>query len=402
MAVHHWRDISWPAFRALPADRLIAVLPLGALEAHGPHLPLGTDIIIAESMARAGAVRLAGRGFEVALLPALPVAPAPFAAAHAGTLDTPPSATSDLVAAIARNAHRSGVRATVIANAHHDPAHVRAIRAAVRDVETTLPGTVIFPDLTRRRWADRLTDEFRSGACHAGRYESSIVLACEPALVDHDRLKRLPPNPQSLVDAIGRGQGTFAEAGGPDAYFGWPAEATAGEGREIIERLGAIIEEAVLEAITPNENWNGSDITPDRAAFAIVNPPSLGRPVGFSHSVVVPAGWQSVHVAGQTAAGAGGTDPSGAFAGEFGAALGKVIEVVRAAGGTPAHIARMTIYVTDLQEYRASRARLADVWRTHMGTHYPAMALVEVSGLVDAGAAVEIQADAFVPARDRG
>src|SRR5688572_28706086 len=89
MAVHEWRSMSWPAFRALPPDRLIAVLPLGALEAHGPHLPLGTDIVIAEAMARAGAERLARRGFDVVLLPALPVSPAPFAAAFAGTVDTP-------------------------------------------------------------------------------------------------------------------------------------------------------------------------------------------------------------------------------------------------------------------------------------------------------------------------
>jgi enamine deaminase RidA (YjgF/YER057c/UK114 family) len=69
---------------------------------------------------------------------------------------------------------------------------------------------------------------------------------------------------------------------------------------------------------------------------------------------------------------------------------------VRAAGGDAGDIARMTIYVTDMAAYRASRARLAEVWRQSMGTHYPAMALVEVSGLVDHGALVEIQADAVL------
>jgi creatinine amidohydrolase len=107
----------------------------------------------------------------------------------------------------------------------------------------------VFPDLTRRRWAERLTDEFRSGACHAGRYEGSMVLAERPDLVRRELMTTLAANPRSLVEAIQRGDRTFADAGGADAYFGFPAEATAEEGREIIETLGKILEESVLEAI---------------------------------------------------------------------------------------------------------------------------------------------------------
>ena len=86
MPVHHLAALSWPAFRELASDRLIAVLPLGAIEAHGPHLPLGTDIVIAEAMANKGAELLHARGFDVVILPALPAAPAPFAAEFAGTV----------------------------------------------------------------------------------------------------------------------------------------------------------------------------------------------------------------------------------------------------------------------------------------------------------------------------
>jgi enamine deaminase RidA (YjgF/YER057c/UK114 family) len=129
----------------------------------------------------------------------------------------------------------------------------------------------------------------------------------------------------------------------------------------------------------------------------IVNPVEVGRPRGFSHGVLVQAGARLLFVAGQTAA-----DPSGAvidadFASQFDAALKRVVQVVRAAGGDPNHIARMTIYVTDLRVYRESRPQLAGVWKQHMGSHYPAMALVQVTGLVDEGATVEIQADAVVP-----
>jgi len=107
-------------------------------------------------------------------------------------------------------------------------------------------------------------------------------------------------------------------------------------------------------------------------------------------------------VAGQTAADEKGEIGQQDFVAEFSLALKKVIEVVRAAGGDPSHIARMTIYVTDMRAYIASRARLSDVWTSMMGRHYPAIALIEVSGLVDRGAKVEIAADAMLPPGPRG
>ena len=70
---------------------------------------------------------------------------------------------------------------------------------------------------------------------------------------------------------------------------------------------------------------------------------------------------------------------------------------MRAAGGRPDHVARLTVYVTDMEAYREARTRLGDVWRAAMGRHYPAMALVEVTALVDVGAVVEIEATAVLP-----
>ena len=247
--LHDLMELTWTAVRDLPAERTIAVLPAGAIEAHGPHLPLGTDVIIAEAMARAGGERLAARGLHVLMLPSLAFAPAPFASAFAGTLHTPAGATTAIVAGIASSLSTHGIRVMAIANAHHDPAQVQALRAAV-DEAAAAGSTLLFPDLTRRRWAERLTPEFRSGACHAGRYEGSIVLAERPDLVRSEVMATLAPNPQSLVDAIRRGDATFAAAGGAEAYFGFPAEATADEGRQIVATLGAILEEAVLEALS--------------------------------------------------------------------------------------------------------------------------------------------------------
>jgi creatinine amidohydrolase len=249
MPVHDLASLTWPAIRALEPDRTVAVLPTGAIEAHGPHLPLGTDVIIAEAMARAGAERLVGHGLEAVLLPALRFTAAPFASGFAGTIHTPPEATTMTVAGVARSLAEHGIRFLVLANAHHDPAHINALRAAVASVAKDGRATIIFPDLTRRRWAEKLTEEFRSGACHAGRYEGSIVLAEREELVRQDVMQTLPANPRSLVEAMRYGYATFTEAGGKDAYFGFPAEASAEEGRQIIDALGAIIETAVLEAM---------------------------------------------------------------------------------------------------------------------------------------------------------
>ena len=131
--------------------------------------------------------------------------------------------------------------------------------------------------------------------------------------------------------------------------------------------------------------------------FQPVNPPQLGAPRGYAHGLLVPAGARTLFVAGQTAANEHGQIGDVDFVAQFDAALGKVLAVVQAAGGCPEHVARMTVYVTELDTYLARRAALGDIWKRRMGSHYPAMALVEVSRLVDAGASVEFEAIAAIP-----
>lgn len=143
--------------------------------------------------------------------------------------------------------------------------------------------------------------------------------------------------------------------------------------------------------------------------FAIVNPPELGTPRGFAHGLIAPAGGRLLFVAGQTAGNAALKGPrhdngprhdggiaASLFAQQFDDALARVLAVVRAAGGRPEQIARMTVYVTDIDAYRESRPALRDLWLRHMGSHYPAMALVAVTALVDEQAMVEIEATAVL------
>lgn len=131
--------------------------------------------------------------------------------------------------------------------------------------------------------------------------------------------------------------------------------------------------------------------------FAVINPAELGTPRGFAHGLLAPAHGRLLFVAGQTAAGPDGGAFTHTFVDQFEIALAKVLAVVRAGGGEGGHVARMTIYVTSMEEYRESRPALGGVWRRHMGTHYPAMAVVQVTALVDEGATVEIDATAVLP-----
>jgi creatinine amidohydrolase len=228
----------------------VAVLPVGALEAHGPHLPLATDVIIAEAMARAGARLVAAAGTDVVLLPALPYTAAPFAGSFAGTLSLPRATIARMVADIAAELARHGASCLALANAHLDPTHLGALADATNLVRQAGTPRMVHPDLTRKPWAARLTEEFKSGACHAGQYETSVVMAARPELVRDEVRSALPDNPRSLSRAIGEGHKTFEAAGGPEAYFGFPATATADEGRATIETLGQILAEAILDDVT--------------------------------------------------------------------------------------------------------------------------------------------------------
>jgi enamine deaminase RidA (YjgF/YER057c/UK114 family) len=126
----------------------------------------------------------------------------------------------------------------------------------------------------------------------------------------------------------------------------------------------------------------------------VINPDSLATPRGYSHGVRGHGDF--VFVAGQIGWNREGRMVSADFVAQFAQALENVLEVVWAAGGSPESVARMVVYVTDKQEYLQRVKQVGEAWRKHMGRHYPAMALVEVKGLLDPEARVEIEAIAIV------
>src|SRR5439155_19148675 len=132
---------------------------------------------------------------------------------------------------------RQGFRYICLANSHLEPAHVESIENARKEIESETGIKISFPDKRRRRWAARLTDEFRSGACHAGSYESSLVMAAAPKLVNEELRRQLPPVNISLFTAIKTGIDTFKAAGGDQAYFGAPVAASNEEGEASYQSL---------------------------------------------------------------------------------------------------------------------------------------------------------------------
>ena len=125
----------------------------------------------------------------------------------------------------------------------------------------------------------------------------------------------------------------------------------------------------------------------------LINPPELGKHSGYSQGVKTPAG-PLLFVSGQVAWDEQSRIVSTDFCEQFAKALSNTLAVVRAAGGRPESVARLTIYVLDRDEYIANAKEIGEAYRQQMGRHFPAMTLVEVKGLFEEGAKLELEATA--------
>jgi creatinine amidohydrolase len=223
-------DLTSPQLEKLDAP--VALWPVGAIEPHGPHAPLGTDTLISVGMCERAAARLQ----DAVVLPPLPYGVTRYGAAFAGAIGISEQTLRAMVLDVAESVAKNGFRRLVIVNNHFEPEHVATLRAAADEAGA------LYLDLVRRRNAQRLTDEFRRGSCHAGRYETSLVLADAPDLVE---TTQLPPNEVDMPAAIAAGRTDFLAMGMDRAYCGAPAEATAEEGRATFETLTDMLVELV-------------------------------------------------------------------------------------------------------------------------------------------------------------
>ena len=241
---------TWPEARKLFDERLVAIVPIGATEPHGPHLPLDTDVTIALAQSRQAAQKLSNEGLKAIVLPPVAFGVTHYTEGFEGRITIQPGTLWSLLEDIVESLQEQGIRRIVFSNAHLEPAHVKILKGVAGDYPevTARRAHVIYPDNTRRKWAATLGDEFKSGDCHAGRYESSIVLAADPEAVRESEREKLAPVKIDLIDKMKAGVSTFEAMGATQAYCGDPASASASEGTDLTDRLATMIVAYVREA----------------------------------------------------------------------------------------------------------------------------------------------------------
>ena len=235
-------ELPWTEVKRLAEEGAVALLPIGSTEAHGPHLPLNVDVIIAEAVCASAARELASRSIRTIIFPPVSYGLTDFAAAVRGTVSVAAEATCAYLAGVLGGIAAHGFRAVAAVNHHVEPAHFKVVHEAVKRAAAAHPSVkLLAPDHRRPPFVAELGAEFTGGGSHAGLYETSLMLAAAPHLVREDVRASLPSLEIDLPGAIKTGAKDFAGAGGPDAYFGAPAAATREEGERLLARLGAFV-----------------------------------------------------------------------------------------------------------------------------------------------------------------
>jgi creatinine amidohydrolase len=256
--MNSFQNLTWKEAGERLARGLVVILPVGSTEAHGPHLPLATDVIISVEMSRRAAAKLAARRIEAMVLPPVAYSVTDFSSDFSGSISIRKETAAALISDICVSLYKQGARLVAIANSHLEPEHVESINEAISRVERETGRSVAFPDKRRRRWAETLTEEFRRGDCHAGSYETSLVLAARPELVREEVRKSLERVTISIAEKIREGARTFNEAGGSEAYFGDPSAGSVEEGEKSYDALSDMMVTAVIETLEAIEMRTGS------------------------------------------------------------------------------------------------------------------------------------------------
>jgi creatinine amidohydrolase len=219
-----------------------ALVPVGSVEPHGPHLPLSTDTLLGETAARRACEALAAQGVTAVVAPSVGYGVTDFAEGFPGAVSIPAEVLTPLLRAIVQRLRADGWTHVCLVSNHLEPAHDAAVRAAV----TGVAGASVASPLTKR-WGRTLSDEFKRAECHAGRYETSLVLAADGRVAAG--WQALPKVGVNIATAIRDGGNRFRDIGMDRAYTGAPAEATREEGDALYGKLVAMIVGEVTEGI---------------------------------------------------------------------------------------------------------------------------------------------------------
>lgn len=252
---------TWPEAARLAADpRSVVLLPLGAIEQHGPHLPLLVDWLGAEELARRVAPLLRRAGYRPLLLPGLPYGASPLARGFAGTISLSQRTLVTVVSEILGALIGQGFRRFVLANYQADPAHLaalarikqvaerhRGVRVAFAGFAPTAraQAAMVNPRVLRLLRSPRPKHEW-----HSGELETAFVLATRPALARRRLARRLPPHWIDVRSALRAGKTTFREMDPSGrGYFGWPAAARASTGRAALRLRAQLIAREVIRTL---------------------------------------------------------------------------------------------------------------------------------------------------------
>jgi creatinine amidohydrolase len=245
-----WQDLTSAELAALDPARTVAILPVGAIEQHGPHLPLGTDTLIAEALA-AALLDAEPNGATVLVLPTLAIGHSPEHQNFTGTLTLPAAATLELWTEVGRGIARSGLLRLLILNAHGGQSAIVDLAAVALRAELGL--TVARGNYFALGVPEGLfdADEVAHGL-HGGELETSLMLHLAPALVRREALADFPlPGGGTRLGRLPLegpiGLGWLAEDLGPHGVAGRATRATAAKGRIYFEFLVAGLSKVVAE-----------------------------------------------------------------------------------------------------------------------------------------------------------
>jgi creatinine amidohydrolase len=255
--------------RLAESARAVVILPVGVVEEHGAHLPLGLDSFAAETYATAAAPHLEEGGYEVVVAPTINYGVARAAIDFPGTLSLEPETLRAMVVEVGRSLARHGLSRLVILNGHRDLHHMKALdeaRATLVGEQTAQVLCVGFasdPEVTAACYREGVRRFYKSPRPdregHGGESETSVALHSFPELVNHNALKTLDPNFDYDVDAFRNETKDYGSISGGRGYFGWPQAATAETGKQLVAIRGQNIARVVLKA------WGSLD-RPDRTA----------------------------------------------------------------------------------------------------------------------------------------
>lgn len=243
--------------RLAESGRALVILPVGVVEEHGAHLPLGVDSYAAEIYAGSAAPHLEDAGYEVVVAPTINYGVARAAIDFPGTLSLEPETLRSMVVEIGRSLARHRFTRLAILNGHRDLEHMKALDEAAatlneNSVRAICLGFTSDPVVTAACYREGVRQFYRSPQAdregHGGESETSVALHGFPDLVKTELIKDLDPNFDYDTEAFRNETKDYGSLSGGRGYFGWPQAATAETGEKLIEVRGRNIAQVILKA----------------------------------------------------------------------------------------------------------------------------------------------------------